>query len=373
MRATVGDMAAIMNRIAPPDLAESWDNCGLQAGRMDQPVVSVLVALDASLAVVQEACARQVDLLITHHPLFISPPRSFDFSRMPGKALAMAATHGLSIFSAHTNLDSAEGGLNDRCAECLGLQGLRVLSGSGQAAYVKLAFFAPVEYEARLIEALAATSAGSLGRYAGCSFSLHGTGRFKPLDGAAPFIGRVGESACVEEVRVEAIVAARDLEGVVKALKKHHPYETMAYDVFPLAGGIDSMQGLGRIGELERPMTLQSFADHVKQQFDVDRVGVAGNLNLPVQTVAVCSGSGSSLIRDFLFSGADVFVSGDLKYHDGMTVTEAGRGLIDVGHFETERLVIDLLAEKLTEEARIAGLDVQVAGYIGESNPYLFL
>jgi dinuclear metal center YbgI/SA1388 family protein len=292
---------------------------------------------------------------------------------MPGKVLALAATHGLSIFSAHTNLDSAEGGLNDRCAECIGLQGLRVLSGSGQADHVKLAFFVPVEHESRLLETLAATSAGTLGCYACCSFSVRGMGRFKPLDGASPFIGRVGEITRVEEVRVEAIVAARDLKGVVDALKKAHPYETMAYDVFPLAGGIGSMQGLGRVGELERPMTLQSFADHVKQRFAVDRVGVAGDLSLPVKTVAVCSGSGSSLIRDFLSSGADVFVSGDLKYHDGMTVSAAGRGLIDVGHFETERLVIDLLVKKLTDEARRAGFDVQVAGYTGERNPYLFL
>ena len=177
----------------------------------------------------------------------------------------------------------------------------------------------------------------------------------------------------MEEVRIEAIVAARDVNDVVRALKKSHPYETMAYDIFPLAGGIDGMQGLGRIGELEADMPLRAFVDHVKKRFAADHVGVAGDLDMPVKTVAVCSGSGSSLIRHFLSSGADVFVSGDLKYHDGMTVIDAGRALIDVGHFETERLVIDLLVEKLTDETARAGLDVQVTGYAGERNPYRFL
>ncbi|ABW67954.1 Nif3-like dinuclear metal center hexameric protein [Desulfosudis oleivorans] len=372
MRATVGDMVAIMNRLAPPDLAETWDNCGLQAGCFDQEVKTVLVALDPSSAVVRDACDRDVDLLITHHPLFLSPPRSVDFSRMPGTAIFLAATHGLSIFSAHTNLDSAEGGLNDRCAECIGLQNVRVLSRAGQTDHVKLAFFVPVEHEARLLEALAATPAGAWGRYSSCSFSVRGTGRFQPLEGAVPFIGRTGEIVAVEEVRVEAIVPRRDLDGVVRVLKQAHPYETMAYDVFPLAGGIEPLHGLGRIGEVE-PSTLEVFAGRVKQRFGVDRVGVAGDMAMPVKTVAVCSGAGSSLIRDFLTSGADVFVSGDLKYHDAMAVVEAGRALIDVGHFETEHLVVELLVDRLTRETAAAGYEVRVAGYAGQRNPCRFI
>lgn len=370
MTTTTAEMIGLMHRVAPPNLAEEWDNCGLQVGRTDQPVDRVWVALDPSLDVVTEACASGLDMLITHHPLLMGDLKTVDFQRMPGQAIQMAAESRLSIFSAHTNLDSVEGGLNDLCAQRIGLSQTRVLADAKPLAYVKLAVFVPSDHEEQILAALEKTDAGTVGAYSACSFSVRGTGRFKPSDQASPFIGRAGEVSRVEEVRVETILAARDVDLVVQMLKDAHPYETMAYDVFPLAGEIGNAQGLGRIGSLPAPMPLGDFAQRVKTGFGVDTVKVAGDPGMMVRTVALCSGSGSGLMRHFLASSADVYVSGDLKYHDGMAAVDAHRALVDVGHFETECLVVGLLEERLKALAKEKKIDVQIEGYRKAKNPY---
>jgi len=373
MTATVKDIIALMNRIAPPDLAESWDNCGLQAGSADWPVRTIWTALDPAPAVIEAACAAGVEMLVTHHPLYMSPPRSLDFERLPGRLLKMAADHRLSIFSAHTNFDSVAGGLNDLCARRLGLQDVRVLSPAAAQAFCKLAVFVPETHEAELIRALEATPAGTFGEYASCSFATRGTGRFRPLAGASPYIGQAGELAAVAEVRLETIVETRELGRVIEAVRQAHPYETMAYDVFPLAGGPDSPHGLGRLGELEQAMTLRDFGAYVRDRFEVAGVSLAGDPELRVKTVALCSGSGGSLMSVFLASPAQVYVSGDLKYHDGTAARDAGRGLVNVGHFETEHLAAGALAERLGRLTGETGLAVAVEAYRQEESPYTWI
>jgi dinuclear metal center YbgI/SA1388 family protein len=370
MTVTVADMAGLMNRLAPPELAESWDNGGLQAGSYGWSADHVRVALDPSFDVIADACAAGVNLLITHHPLLLSGVKSVDFDRMPGRAIQMAAEHRLSIFSAHTSLDSAAGGLNDVCAQRLGLTQTRILSGPRKPEYRKLAVFVPETHEAVVLRALEGTRAGIYGEYSCCSFTVRGTGRFKPSAGATPFIGTAGEVATADEVRIETIVAADDLAGVVERIRSVHPYETMAYDVFPLAGSVGKAQGMGRVGRLETPMTLAAFAGFVRDRFGAEQVRMAGDPDLTVASVAVCSGSGSSLMADFFASRADVFVSGEFKHHNGIAAREAGRGLVDAGHFETERLVVDLLVRRLRELAAEAGLTPDIQGVWQERNPF---
>ncbi|MDY6905387.1 MAG: Nif3-like dinuclear metal center hexameric protein [Thermodesulfobacteriota bacterium] len=370
MPTTVARMMGLMHEIAPPKLAEPWDNCGLQVGSPGATVKKVWIALDPSLSVVTEACANGVDMLITHHPLLMGNVKTLDFDRMPGQAICKAAYSNLAIFSAHTNLDSVDGGLNDLCAERMGLLETRVLAEAKPEPYVKLAVFVPEDHEERILAALETTRAGTLGEYSACSFAVRGTGRFKPSDQASPFIGEAGQVTEVAEVRIETIVAARDVDAVVQVLKDAHPYETMAFDIFPLSGPVGNAQGLGRIGRLSAPMALADFAAHVKTAFNVNDVKVAGDPGMKVRTVALCSGSGSGLMRDFIASAADVYVSGDLKYHDGMTAVDAGRALVDVGHFETECLVVDLLEERLNGLAGEAGMDVLIEGFRAEKTPY---
>ncbi|MFO8047439.1 MAG: Nif3-like dinuclear metal center hexameric protein [Desulfosudaceae bacterium] len=373
MAVTVKDIVGLMNQIAPPDLAEAWDNCGLQAGSLDWEVETVWTALDPSPEVVREACHAGVDLLVSHHPLYMSPPPSLDFERMPGKLLKMIADHRLSIFSAHTNFDSVAGGLNDICAQRLGLKQVRALSPAQGQNYCKLVIFLPETHEDAILKALEGTSAGTFGDYSGCSFATRGTGRFKPSEAASPYIGRAGELAVVEEIRLETIVETRDLAEVIRVVRAAHPYETMAYDVFPLAGGPDSPHGLGRLGELHQPMSLREFGEHARDRFGVKGVRIAGDPDLTVQTVALCSGSGSGLMSAFLAGPAEVYVSGDLKYHDGTAARDAGRGLVDVGHFETECLAAGVLSERIRRLAEKAGLMVTVEEYCRESNPYTWI
>ena len=370
MAVTVADIAGLMNRLAPPDLAESWDNCGLQAGSPGWPANRIRVALDPSYEVIVSACEAGADLLVTHHPLLFSGLKRVDFTRMPGSALKMAVENRLSIFSAHTNLDSATGGLNDACAEKLGLQDIRVLDSPRLPEYRKLAVFVPGTHEDAVLGALEDSPAGNYGAYSSCSFSVNGKGRFKPSAEASPFIGSAGAMTVADEVRIETIVAAADLEDVVSRIRAVHPYETMAYDVFPLAGSVGRAQGLGRIGALEKPLTLDALAGLVRERFGVDHVRVAGASDLSVSRVAVCSGSGASLMDAFLASSAEVFVSGELKHHNGLAARESGRGLIDVGHFETEYLVVDLLVGRLRALAAGAGLDVDIQACQQEDNPF---
>ncbi len=370
MTVTVADIAGLMNRLAPPDLAEPWDNCGLQAGSPRWPADRIRVALDPSYRVIADVCEDGADLLITHHPLLFSGLKTVDFERMPGNALKMAVENRLSIFSAHTNLDSAAGGLNDVCADKLGLKDIRVLDSPRMPEYRKLAVFVPLTHEGDVLRVLEDSPAGNYGAYSSCSFAVNGKGRFKPSAEASPFIGKAGEIAEADEVRIETIVAACDLRGVIERIKSVHPYETMAYDVFPLAGSVGTAQGLGRVGGLEKPMRLADLAGLVKQRFGIDHVKVAGDPELSVSSVAVCSGSGAGLMDRFFASSADVFVSGELKHHNGLAAVESGRGLIDAGHFETEHLVVDLLVERLRALAAEAGLAADIKGCQGEENPF---
>ena len=370
MAVTVADIAGLMNHLAPPDLAEPWDNCGLQVGSPGWPAERIRVALDPSCEVVATACEAGADLLVTHHPLLFSGLKRVDFDRMPGRVLKMAVENRLSIFSAHTNLDSATGGLNDVCAEKLGLRDIRVLDSPRLPEYRKLAVFVPRTHEEAVLDVLEDSPAGNYGAYSSCSFAVSGKGRFKPLDKASPFIGTAGKVAVADEVRIETIVAVADVEKVVALIRTVHPYETMAYDVFPLAGSVGRAQGLGRVGVLEKRLTLDALAARVKTCFGVDHVRVAGAPDLSVSRVAVCSGSGAGLMDAFLASSADVFISGELKHHNGLSAWESGRGVIDVGHFETECLVVDLLVDRLRSLVAEAGLAVDIQPCREERNPF---
>ncbi len=372
MSATVGDFIDIMETLAPARLAESWDNVGLQAGHRDWRVERVWTALDPLPEVIAAACRSKVDLLVTHHPLIFKPLKRLDFDEPAGRCILQAIQNRLALYAAHTNFDSAAGGLNDIFAGRLGLTHLAALAAPAPADVYKLVVFVPVEHEQRLLAALFETPAGEIGAYRNCSFRTAGRGTFKPGQDAAPYAGERGRVNDVAEVKLEAVVAPRDLARVVAHLRSHHPYETMAYDVYPLRQA-DPLQGLGRVGELARPMDLTSLALAVKRAFDVQTLRVAGDPRLPVKRVAVCTGSGASLLPSFLASAAEVFISGDLRYHDARDTAAAGRGLIDVGHFASEHIFVAEVTRRLRETAATAGFDVDISGCELEKEPFTYV
>jgi dinuclear metal center YbgI/SA1388 family protein len=264
MGASVAQIIKIMNQLAPPRLAEEWDNVGLQIGDPRSPVRRIWIALDPSPEVVKAACEKNVDLLITHHPLIFRPLKSIDFDTPSGSVIQMAAHHQLAIFSAHTNLDIVQDGVNDVLAQRLGLEQLEILQ--------------PVNAD-----------------------------------------------------------------------------ERSKRDISPLTGS-ETQHGIGRIGALAKTSSLKSLVSMVKKKLRLDFVRVAGNPELKVTRVAICSGSGSGLMQAFLSSNAQVFISGDIRYHDARDAESENRGVIDIGHFPSEHLMVEVLAyqlEKLLARERI--------------------
>ena len=377
MTVTVADIIRIMETLAPSRLAETWDNAGLQVGRKDWPVRRVWVALDPTPDVMAAASEKGADLLITHHPLIFKPLKSVDFSTPAGSIILMASQHQMAIFSAHTNLDNVAGGVNDVLASKIGLKNLEILGKAMEPEICKLVVYVPAEYEQKILNALFETSAGSIGEYSCCSFRNRGKGTFRPGPLAKPFAGEAGKISHADEVRIETVVAQNDVTRVTEYIKDIHPYETMAYDVYPIQNSefripdSNRIQGLGRIGELDEKMDLASFALKIKEILGLESVKVAGKPDLPVTRAALCTGSGSSLMNIFFSSGAEVYISGDLRYHDARDAEAQGRGLIDIGHFASEFMIVEVLADRLGKILHEAGMDVTVEACRLEEEPFV--
>lgn len=374
MSATVLEIISLMEELAPSSLAESWDNVGLQIGRTDQRVTRIHVALDPTPEVVAAASGDGAEMLITHHPLIFAPLKNLDLATPFGEILTRTLSSPLTIYSAHTNLDSAPHGLNDAFARMIGVVDPVPLVPSSGPEMAKLVFFVPEEHRHRVMEALFATGAGTIGKYDRCSFSSSGRATYQPVTGARPFSGSTGALSCVEEVRVETIVTRSSIDNVLRAVRAVHPYETVEYNLFPLLRSAASdmpSAGLGRVGALDGPVSLGELAERVKRLFGIDSVKVVGSPLMPVRRAAICTGSGASLMSAFYRSGADVFISGELKYHDARTAEGLGRGLVDAGHFGTEHFVCTLLTRLLKEKLREKGLDVEVVPSPIERDPFV--
>ena len=369
MSATVSDVVNLIEKIAPFRLAEEWDNPGLQVGNKDWPVKKTWVALDPTPDVVDAACNSKVDLLITHHPLIFDPVKSIDFTSPVGSVIHKAAVCGLTVFSAHTNLDSAEEGLNDLLAFRVGLKHTSILRGSGETGKCKFVVYVPAGHEQSVIKSLFETRAGVIGSYTCCSFRSTGKGTFRPGSSARPFIGEIGEISDVDEVRIEAVAGKKDIPEVIAHVRKSHPYEKMAYDVYPLCE-YDRKSGMGRVGELEGKTELYIFAEMIKSKLALKNVKIAGNPRLSVTHAAVCAGSGSGLLKDFFNSGAQVYITGDLRYHDARAAEAEGLGLIDIGHFASEHIIVEELAKRLKVMTKEAGYDIIIEACGIERDPF---
>ncbi len=369
MTGTVAQFVRILDHLAPPRFAEAWDNVGLQIGNRNWPVKKIWTALDPLPEVVARACENDVDLLVTHHPLFFKPVKRIDCETPLGRIAEMALSRKLAIFSAHTNLDSVPGGVNDVLAERMGLNRVQVLTGAMDAGMCKLAVYVPSKQVNPILDTLFKLDAGRMGHYSCCTFRCEGIGTFLPGTGASPAIGEINALTEVRESRIEILVPNSDIDTVVNAVKKVHPYESMAYDVYPLALR-DHQTGLGRVGELLPPMPLDAFSTRLKTALNLSTVKVVGEPDMVVETVAVCSGSGSSLMASAIASGANVYVSGDIGYHTARDAQQAGIGLIDVGHFGSEHLIVDVLAASIRDTIKASGLSATVEAADMETDPF---
>lgn len=337
----------------PPETAEDWDAVGLVLGDPARDVKRVMLAVDPSPAIAAEAADWKADLLVVHHPLFLKPVHGFAATTPKGRTLATLAAADCALLTAHTNADQAVGGVSEALAAALGLGDLvPIVAATGQPMD-KLTVFVPADAAAPVRAAIAEAGAGRIGDYEFASFtSAPGEGRFRPLDGANPMIGTVGEIETVEEVRVEAVLARSVRAAVVRAMLAAHPYEEPAYDISELADPGITHTGTGRIGTLPASTTLGAFAETVAAALPrtTQGVRVAGDPERSVRRVAVCGGAGDFLLDRMAGSDVDVYLTSDLRHHPAAEFVEkGGPALIDVAHWAAEWTWLPVLAERLGE------------------------
>lgn len=344
MLATVKMIAGYMEELAPLDLALPGDPSGLQVGDPGAPVARVLIALDPDEAALQQALATEASLVVAHHPLLFHPAASIDESRPRGALLSSFIRNKISVYSAHTNLDTAPRGLNHVLADLIGLspRGRSVLEESGRDRHLKLVVFVPHGHEDSVRHALAEAGAGWIGNYSHCTFQGPGTGTFMPREGTNPYIGRQGRLEKVEELRLETILPASRRQAVIKSLLAVHPYEEVAYDLYPLAGAGEPV-GLGLCGQLEPPLDLDTILARCRAQLKLKGLRYWAPAKDRFSRIAVCGGSGGSLVEAAIRMGAELYISGDFRYHDFKDAQAAGMGLIDAGHYGTEQPVVALI------------------------------
>ena len=338
----IKDIANALEMFAPLPLQDGFDNAGLQIGLTEAEVAGVLLCLDVTEAVVDEAVALGCNLIVSHHPLIFSPLKRITGSNYVERCVIKALANGIAIYSAHTNIDNAPGGVNYRIAEKLGLQNVRILVPK-EDVLLKLAVYVPVSAADAVRSALFAAGCGNIGNYDSCSYNVKGFGTFKANEGCNPFCGEVGQLHREEEVRIETVLPAYLKNKVVAALLKAHPYEEPAYDIYSLNNSWGSV-GSGVIGELPAECDELELLQCVKERFAVGCVRHTPLLGKAVKRVALCGGAGGSFAGAAMAAGADVYITGEARYHDLFSYT--GKMLVAViGHYESEQYTMDIFKE----------------------------
>ncbi|RJP01929.1 Nif3-like dinuclear metal center hexameric protein [Exiguobacterium sp. RIT452] len=357
---------------APKKFAFEGDPIGLQIGTLNKDVKRVLVTLDVLESVVDEAIEKKIDLIIAHHPPIFSKLAQVNDQSAAGRIVMKCIKHEIAVYAAHTNLDVAEGGVNDLMADALGLTNTRVLVPSFENTVYKLAVFVPEEAVERVSDALGRAGAGHIGAYSDCQFHSTGTGQFKATTGAKPYVGQTGQIERVNEVRIETVVTELNHKQVIRAMKKVHPYEEVAYDLIRQEITAPPL-GLGRIGSLEEAMPLKAFAEHVRTAFAVENLRFVGDENRLVRKIAVLGGDGNKYVSTAAFAGADVLVTGDLYFHVAHDAMALGLAVIDPGHHVESVMkqgVVNLLTERFTKQNI---RDVELIVSTTNTNPFQFL
>jgi dinuclear metal center YbgI/SA1388 family protein len=359
---TVRDWLTLVHERYPPAEAASWDRVGLQVGDPDWPVERVLVTLDVTGAVLDEASDGPATLVLAHHPLLFRPLTALTPATAAGRLALRAARAGVAVAAAHTNLDVTRdgAGTSDPVVTLLRLTDVRPLTTEVRdGERTKLVTFVPPDALDPVLDAVSAAGAGRIGDYERCSFRVRGTGTFRPLPGADPYSGEgLGQDASEEEYRLEVELPTRSVGTVVAALLDAHPYDEVAYDLLPLLDG--AMVGFGRVGRLPAPRPLAALAATIRDGLPAPHLRYAGDPERPVASVAVVGGAGDGLIGAALGAGVDVYVTGDLRHHVTLDALEQGLALVDAGHHATEVAAMPAWLERLQADAGQHALEAPV-------------
>lgn len=343
----VKNITAYLEQLAPRSMQEGYDNAGLLVGDAEMEVTGALICLDSTEVIVEEAVEKGCNLIIAHHPIIFKGLKSLTGKNYIERTVIACIKNNIALYAIHTNLDNYRFGVNDEIGRRLGLENLRVLAPKA-GVLRKVTVFVPADHAEMVANAMYDAGAGNIGNYSECGFELQGIGTFKPNAQAQPFSGTHGERSREAEVRLETIVSAHALQQVLVAMLAAHPYEEVAYDVYELAN-THPYEGAGMIGELPEAQDLGAFLQQVKQTFNCGSIRYTNPVKKEVQRIAFCGGAGGFLLPNAIRQKADVFITGDYKYHeffdaDGHIV------IADIGHYESEQFTINLLGDILTKK-----------------------
>jgi dinuclear metal center YbgI/SA1388 family protein len=359
--ASLADVVSVLDGLYDPRDAESWDAVGLVCGDAEQPVRRILFAVDPVAAVVDEALRLDADLVVSHHPLLLSPVHGVPASDPRGAVVHRLLRGGSALFTAHTNADVASPGVSDALAAALGLVDLRPLVPLPGPALDGLVTYVPYADATRVLDALAAAGAGAVGDYSRCAWQVRGEGTFVPGPGASPAVGAVGEVASVDETRLEMVLPRAIRGQVLAALRATHPYELPAFQLVELVAE-PGRRGLGRLGALPSELTLAGLVELVGDALPPTAWGVraTGDPARVIRTVAVCGGSGGSVIEEARRAGADAFVTADLRHHVASdAVADGGSALVDAAHWATEWPWLADAATRVSDTLAARGTNVE--------------
>ncbi len=343
----LSEIIAAFEELAPEAYGESYDNAGLAVGNPQDEISAALLTIDVTEEVLDEAVAEKANLIISHHPLIFSPLKSITGKTSAERILLKAIHKGIALFSVHTSLDNVFEGVSRKLAGKLGIMNPRVLSPvSGELR--KLVTFVPVDHADRVRLALFDAGAGHIGNYDQCSYNLEGMGSFRGSDASHPFTGEKGKLHFEKEIRIETVFPKALQTAVVASLLAAHPYEEVAYDIYPLELTYP-LAGTGMVGALETGTDLAGFLSLIRERLSCKVIRYSGEPRGQIKTVACCGGSGSFLIPKAIASGADAFITGDIKYHQFLDAADQ-LVLIDAGHFETEQYTIEIFYEFLLKK-----------------------
>lgn len=336
----IKELIVYLEQLVPKSMQESYDNCGLLVGNSEEEMTGVLLSLDCTEAIVEEAIQRGCNVIVSHHPIIFKGLKSLTGKNYVERTIVKAVQHNVALYAMHTNLDNYRYGVNHEVAERLGLNNVQILRPSSNTLE-KLAFFVPTSHLADVRSAVFNAGGGEIGNYSACSFNSSGIGTFKTGDSAQPYVGEKGKLHAEEEVKVELIIPCHQRNKIVSVLKEAHPYEEVAYDIFPLLN-TNPYEGAGIVGELEKPVDEKEFLVHLKNEFQCGAVRHTNYIGNPIKRIAFCGGSGIFLLSDAIRAKADIFITSDVKYHeffdaDGQIL------LADIGHFESEQFTVNLV------------------------------
>jgi dinuclear metal center YbgI/SA1388 family protein len=343
----IKDLTQYLEKLAPTAYQESYDNAGLIVGNQNDEIKGILVTLDSTEEVIEEALQKGCNLIIAHHPIVFKGLKRFTGKNYVERTIIKAIKNDIAIYAIHTNLDNVVGGVNFKIAERLNLQNVRILAPKNDVL-MKLVVFVPTENTSNLLHALHEAGAGEIGNYSNCSFSVNGTGTFRPNEKSNPYIGQNGILEKVNEDRIEVIFPSFLQNTIVKAMKSVHPYEEIAH-YFSSLNNQNQEVGSGAIGELENPIDEKEFLGYLKEKMNVKLIKHTRLLKKPIKTIAVCGGAGGFLLNDAIAQKADIFITSDYKYHEYF---DADKRIIiaDIGHYESEQFTKDLLCDYISKK-----------------------